>query len=124
MSARKKIILIVAILAVAGIAAFMYYRKNKGSKAYQQMLDTARQYIPGGFPAWLIRSAKEISPEAYYLIDGKATDASRMLAAYDSQYFGYGYEYNSGSKLPRDTGDEQSLHRALHSILQAEQAAS
>lgn len=122
MSARTKIILILAILAAAGIAGVLYYRKARGSNAYRQMKSLIAQYIPGGVPQWLDTG---ISPVAYYLIDGKATDASRLLAAMDSQYFGYGYEYKSGpaQKGTPYKGEELELHTALHKILQAEQAA-
>lgn len=103
-----------AILLTAGIAAIYFYRKGKGSAAYNDMLALGNQYINGGFPQWLLdaASAGKVNLVADYLVKGKATDYGKLLAAYDQQYFGYGYDYKSG-KPAKNTGDEYALHEAL-----------
>ncbi len=116
-------------MLVISITAFIIYRKARGSNAYQQMLAAGRQYLPDGFPQWLIDAArsKEIANlTRYYLIKGKATDASYLLAAYDQQYAGRGYQYKSGAATRGAdggyTGDEKALHSTLHKILQTANA--
>lgn len=105
------------MLAIVGAAALYYYRKSKGSAAYNDMLALAAQYIPGGFPQWLIDNANAgriANLTNDYKVNGKVTDYGKLLAAYAQQYHGRGYKYNSGSGLAPNTGDEKSLNDALY----------
>lgn len=119
---KKKIIAISILLALVALAGWYFYKKGSGGKSdlYNRMLDFAKTKIPGGMPTWVLEIAAEkmVSGDVHkdYLIGGKLTDAGALLAAYDSSYFGYGYDYVDG-KGKKTSGAEYDLHEGLWKMM-------
>lgn len=109
---KKKIISIIIIVALAGLALYFFVFRNKisggTSELDQQQYDKLYNYLlnnidPKAVRGWLGDLARDAfntgDIDNYYKVDGRTTKTGALMAVYARAYAGYadkGYKFSKG----------------------------